>query len=318
MKKHILSGAFALSLALTSGLLQAGTVGTTTADILKINNGARPAGMGGAYTALGDDSYSIDYNPAGLAGIKVPQLVLMHSDHLANINYEYFVFAAPWGANRDLALHLNYRHTPPIDNNNNLPPVTTSDMVAALTATQRFTNLNLGLTLKYIHSSLDVVSASAYAVDLGATYSGLPYNLKAGLSIQNLGTSMKFIEQSDPLPMFIRFGVAWTTLIKGTRRFNAAVDVFKPSDQPLKMAVGAECWLFEKLFAVRAGVKREGISKNPGNLFQNYSLGFTLTRPIGSSDLSVDFAYDPAAYDLTTEDTYFVALKLDFNTLKVF
>ncbi|HTC21605.1 MAG TPA: hypothetical protein VK859_12200, partial [bacterium] len=43
------------------------TVGTTTADILKINEGARPAAMGGAYTAMGDDIYSISYNPAGLS-----------------------------------------------------------------------------------------------------------------------------------------------------------------------------------------------------------------------------------------------------------
>jgi hypothetical protein len=39
------------------------SVGTTTGDILKINSGARPAAMGGVYTAMGDDAYAVEYNP---------------------------------------------------------------------------------------------------------------------------------------------------------------------------------------------------------------------------------------------------------------
>ncbi len=315
MNRKILAGLLSL---LVSTPLYAGSVGTTSADILKINNGARPAGMGGAYTALGDDSYSVNYNPAGLAGVKVPQLILLHSDHLANIAYEYMVFSSPWGAKRSLGLHVNYRHTPPIDNRNNLPAVSTSDAVVSLSAAQRFEKFNVGLTFKYIHSSLDVVSASAFAGDLGFQYTGLPYHFKAGLAVQNLGTGMKFIEQKDPLPMFIRGGLCWNTQLKGKRQLNLSVDFFKPSDQAPKMGFGGECWLFENLFVVRAGAKREGIMKDPGNLFNNYTLGFTLTRPVGANDIALDFAFNPASYDLTTEDTYFAALNFKFNHLKVF
>ncbi|HJT24007.1 MAG TPA: UPF0164 family protein, partial [bacterium] len=75
----------------------AGNVGTTTADILKINNGIRPAAMGGAYTAMGDDLYSINYNPAGLSYIKASQIVFFHLDSLASIQYEYLAFGTAWG-----------------------------------------------------------------------------------------------------------------------------------------------------------------------------------------------------------------------------
>jgi hypothetical protein len=312
--------AFALTVILCSfSTVQAGTVGTNTADILKINYGARPAGLGGAFTAMCDDSYSANYyNPAGLAGVRVPELILLHSSHLANINYEFLAFSTPWGAKRVLGLHVNYRHTPPIDNSNGLPPVSTSDIVASLSVAQRFKDFNVGLTAKYINSTLDVVSGTAYAADLGVQYYGLPYNFKVGLSILNLGTKMTFISKTESLPMFIRAGVAWSTLIKGKKRLNLDVDVFKPSDQPLKMALGGEIWLFEKLFAVRGGAKREGIAKDPGNLFHNYTLGFTLTRPIKDTDMALDFAFNPAAYDLTTEDTYFAALTFKFNRLKIF
>jgi len=162
-----------------------------------------------------------------------------------------------------------------------------------------------------------VVSASAYAADLGVQYTGLPYNFKLGFAVLNLGTKMTFISEAEPLPMFIRLGAAWTTLIKGKKRLNIDVDVFNPSDQPMKMAIGAEMWLFEKLFAVRVGDKREQILKDPGNLFHNYTLGFSLTRPLRDTDMSLDFAFNPAAYDLTTEDTYFAALTFKFNHLHI-
>lgn len=318
IRKSILSLVFFAGWLSVSSAM-AGTVGTDTADILKINYGARPAGMAGAYTAMGDDSYSANYyNPAGLAGVRAPELILLHSNHLANINYEFLAFSTPWGTDRTLGFHLNYRHTPPIDNNNGYPPVTTSDVVASLSAAQRYHDWNFGLTAKYINSSLDVVSATAYALDLGVQYYGLPYNFKVGFSILNLGTKMTFISDAEPLPMFIRGGVAWTTLVKGKKRLNLDVDIFKPSDQQMKMALGGEMWLFEKLFAVRMGYKREGVSKNPGNLFNNYTLGFTLTRPVKDTDLSLDFAFNPASYDLTTEDTYFAALTFKFNRLKIF
>jgi hypothetical protein len=212
--------------------------------------------------------------------------------------------------------------------------VTTSDVVLSLTAAQRYNDFNFGVTAKYINSSLDVVSATAYAVDLGAQYSGLPYNFKAGLSILNLGTKMTFISEAEPLPMFIRAGLAWSTMISGKKRLNLDVDVFKPSDQQLKMAFGGEMWLFPKLFAVRIGYKWEGVvasyteiidstkvvfpSGSSGNLFDNYTLGFSLTRPFKDTDMSLDFAFNPASYDLTTEDTYFAALTFKFNHLHIF
>src|ERR1700677_5345550 len=85
--------------------LNAQTVGTTTADFLKINQGAIPAAMGGVYTAMGNDVYSVSYNPAGLSYIRASQLVLMHLDSLAGIEYEYMTFASVTN-NSALALNL--------------------------------------------------------------------------------------------------------------------------------------------------------------------------------------------------------------------
>ncbi|MFH2070581.1 MAG: conjugal transfer protein TraF [Elusimicrobiota bacterium] len=45
----------------------------------QISVGARPAGLGGAYTALSDDVYSVYYNPAGLALIPRTELTTQYS-----------------------------------------------------------------------------------------------------------------------------------------------------------------------------------------------------------------------------------------------
>jgi long-subunit fatty acid transport protein len=56
-----------------------------------LNNGARPAGLGGAYNALGEDVYSMVHNPAGLARIRriEASLGFQHSQtDLTNIFYD--------------------------------------------------------------------------------------------------------------------------------------------------------------------------------------------------------------------------------------
>lgn len=298
--------------------LNAQTVGTTTADFLKINQGAIPGAMGGAYTAMGDDVYSVSYNPAGLSYIRASQLVLMHLDSLAGIGYEYMTFASATNGNV-LALNLTYRHQPPIDNGNGNLPVNADDILLSLSyAFKLADNLRAGATFKYIQSDLAGYSGTAIAGDLGVVLDKLPYGLKAGLSIQNVGTGMTFQQStgiSDPLPMFIRFGLGDHQVFDGNKDFNVGMEVFKPSDQDIKMGFGAEFWLFPALFAVRAGYKWEGLGNPTQNVFQDYTLGCTLTRDFDGDDFSLDIAYVPAEFDTTLEDTFFFALNIKFNEL---
>src|SRR5687767_5725272 len=47
--------------------------GTSGAAFLKIAPGARPVGMGEAFTGVADDIHSVYFNPAGLAMIHKPE-----------------------------------------------------------------------------------------------------------------------------------------------------------------------------------------------------------------------------------------------------
>lgn len=297
------------------------TVGTTTADPLKITSGARPAGMAGVYTAMGDDAYSVQYNPAGLSNMKASQLLITHLDSLAQIQYEYLTFASAVGFETAAAVNFMYRHMPPVDNQNGNAPVNADDFLGSMTfATKVSPQFRLGGTLKYIQSDLASYSSGAVGFDIGGTVEKLPYGIKAGLALQNIGTSMKFNPNStaDPLPMFIRMGVGIHQDLGNQKDMNLAFEVFKPSDQGMKMGIGAEVWVFPKLFAVRGGYRFETFGKFTGNVFENYSLGCSLTRSIDDNDFSIDIAYDPADFQTTSQDTFFFGLNLRFNQFRVF
>jgi len=317
--KNIFLG-FVLLIASGFSVLEAQTVGTTTDDFLKINDGAVPAAMGGAYTALGDDAYAVSYNPAGLSYIRATQAIFLHLDSLANIEYEYLTFAT--ATNGNVAdLNVIYRHQPPIDNGNGNPPVNADDFMISLSyAFKLLDNLRFGITAKYIESDLAGYSGTSLAGDAGIVLDKLPYGLRAGLSIQNLGPGMDFDPSAnpqviDPLPMFIRFGLGTEQILDGGRELKVAMEVFKPSDQDIKMGLGGEFWLFPGLFAIRGGYKIEGLGTATQNVFQDYTLGCTLTRNFDGDDFSLDIAYDPADFDTTLEDTFFFALNCKFNQL---
>src|SRR5258708_2355591 len=206
--------------------VEAGSVGTTTADILKINQGTRPDGMGGAYTAMGDDAYAANYNPAGLSYIKASQLVMLHLDSLADIQYEFITFATSWEGNNTIAVNGTYRHSPPIDNQNGNPPVNTDDLLGTLSYSRKFSeSVRAGLTVKYLVSTLGPLTGSAVAFDGGIILDKLPYGLRAGFSFQNLGTGMTFNASSpaDALPLFLRLGLGTHQVIDKNKDLNIGV-----------------------------------------------------------------------------------------------
>src|SRR5438093_920565 len=58
---------------------------------------ARSVAMGSAYVAVASDASSLFFNPAGLAGIKGPELGLQHNTWLADVTEESLLYAMPLG-----------------------------------------------------------------------------------------------------------------------------------------------------------------------------------------------------------------------------
>ena len=69
--------------------------GTTSGDVLKAPMGGRALGLGGAYTAAGNDVEAINYNPAGISLISRKEIQYMHWFGYAELMVEHIAYAQP-------------------------------------------------------------------------------------------------------------------------------------------------------------------------------------------------------------------------------
>jgi len=220
--------------------LHAADKGTSGAQFLKIGIGARAVGMGEAYAGMEGDINSIYWNPAGLSNINALQTSFSHTKWFQNINYENLMVGYPFGFGV-MALGINYLSTDAIDkyrikddSYEKAGSYKASDTELTVAFAKEVKNIPVGANLKFISSSIDDESASAFALDFGGIYRLNRLNL--GLAIQNLGMGMKFRNESDPLPLNIKFGGVY----KLSRRFITALDFNFPNDSDFRINAGVE------------------------------------------------------------------------------
>lgn len=140
-------------------------------DIVGI--GARPSGIGEAFTAVSDDINAIQYNPAGIANLKRQEISLMHIEWIQELRYEVITYGLPIEDFGTIGTYILYFWTEKIekldDKGNILGEffrVTGIDVVLSY-ATQPFRKIPLrtGVNLEIINESLGDVSSSGFAFD---------------------------------------------------------------------------------------------------------------------------------------------------------
>lgn len=259
MKKIIAVIIIVILLSLPVIFLFAAGPGTSAAQFLKLSIGARAVGMGESFTAIADDMSSVFWNPAGLAKIKSTSIHASHTVWFQDINYEFVSVGVPFGQkkNKTLAISANYLYVDGMERRtgNTAEPDGTfgaRDMAVTLSYAQAVpfvphNNLLAGINIKTIRQQIDDIKADAYALDFGMQYKIGQF--LSGITVQNIGTKMKFIEKSYPLPLNYKFGIGWQPF--GTA-LNIAVDVNKPNDNKINYHVGTEYWVGD-VIALRAG-----------------------------------------------------------------
>lgn len=260
--------------------------GTSGAAFLKIGVGARPLGLGGAYVAVANDANSIYWNPAGLTNFGGAQLTLMHNKWIEDINYEFLGFAYADSGEAGFAFGLSYLWMGDI-------PVTTfsdkigasgdtftaRDLSAIFAYSQRVTNrVSVGATVKRIRSSIEETSANATAFDVGLLLFPPLQGATIGFTVQNIGTRLKFVSDSDRLPLTYKGGVAYTF----RRSLTLACDVSKPVDHFVQVNAGVEFVLLGVL-ALRGGY----------NSSNELDRGFAAGTGLNLKFMTVDYAFVP-------------------------
>lgn len=305
--KRIMNRIAATILAFMWTFSVAHAAGTSGAQFLKLGAGAQAAAMGDAFTSVANDVTAAYWNPAGIKQIEETQIAVMQNNYLVDTSYQYLGVALPL-RNSALAFSLYRMDYGDIDGYNASDVKTgsfdASSLAGAVTLAKDLTDrTQLGLTGKFIQESIENESASGFAADVGMKTK--VKRLDVGLTLQHLGSSMKFVEASESLPITFRAGAS-------TRFFNekflVAVDLSKPRDNDASIHLGTE-YMVREIFFIRAGY-----FNTPGNsLDVGGSTGLTGGIGVNYRRFAIDYAFVPFG-DLDT--THRISLKIKFANKK--
>ena len=321
MKKLILLSVLAFLLCLPALSLGQAKVGTSGAQFLEIGISARAIGMGEAFVGLADDASALYYNPGGIANMENYELMVTHIDYPADIQYEFVGLVVPtpqfYG---NLGLALYWLHTDDMAYTTYAHPegdgrtFSAGDLALAGTYGASLTDhLSIGLTMKYIHSFLELETANGWALDLGIYYNTGYRDFTLCMALANFGPDMKFIREEYPLPIDFRFGASINLMESANNKLVWAVQASRPSDNLEQFNTGMEYWLSD-FFAIRAGKKFEEDytddsvmplenedntpydNRNSFNLTSGYTFGFGLKIPVSMTNMQIDYAYQDMGY----------------------
>ncbi len=299
-----------MSFAQLGGSSTMSKVGTTVGQFLKIGPSARAIGMGGAFTASGNDISLIHWNPAGLARMTANEAMFTHTKWLAGTNYDFVAVGIRIYNVGTLALMVSsFTSGDMLVRTVDMPDGTgekfnTADLMIGLSYARNLTDrFSIGGTVKYVHQRLWHMTASTVAIDIGTLFTTPFYGIRLGASMSNFGPKMrldgrdiKFANDPDPteegnvefvnaqyemlyysIPLKFQLGVAKDFNFGANNRLTLAVDAIHPNDNYEAVNVGMELGLRDILF-LRAGYKslfqkdsEEGLTFGLGVNYRLYS-----------------------------------------------
>ncbi|MDO8804060.1 MAG: PorV/PorQ family protein [Elusimicrobiota bacterium] len=290
--------AIALPAPLSAAGFGSGSAGTSSGQFLKIAAGARGAALGEAYSALADDAFALDWNPAGLINIKKNSMAVMHAPYLAGTFADYFAYAesagevGSWGV---AFKYMNYGKMNRTDSSGMvLGTFTPYDASINVGFACYITGFNkdpeerfvLGATGKFVKSKI-LSDDNTVSADIGLN---LPYmfdnRFRMSLTAQNIMGTLRYDKEEAPLPLILRFGI----VTKMTDYFSLTSDIIAANDNMPFLAMGGELKLpiYSDMDAsLRAGFNTRAISDVGGA--RNVSFGGGLRY----TDYQLDYAFSP-------------------------
>jgi hypothetical protein len=309
-------GAVVISLVLwgTAGADEVSNVATAGAQWLKIGVGARSVGMGNVGAVVANDATGLYWNPATVAAVKQKSISLCHVAWIADVNYDFMALVLPLDETSTLGFSLAVLSMGKMDVTTLDQPDGTGDTFGAGAysagvsysryLTDRF---QAGMTVKYIREYVWDLHSSAVAVDVGTLYWTGFKSLRFGMSLSNFGSDFEFhgsqldyaadvdsdIYTTDvdtefkstpyPLPLIMRFGLAYDLDYGPSGRVTLATDAILSSDQKEQAVSGVE-YAFNDFVYLRGGYQ---FRTDEAGL----SMGAGLKLPVGASTLNVDYAW---------------------------
>lgn len=256
------------------------SVGTTSANFLKIGTQAQAMGLAEAVTGLSDGISFAGYNPAGV-NLRSMALSATHTALYEGVSLEEVSLGIPFNPSAGLIIRGNgilFDQTDRTDiNGNNTGTYGSASYTAGAGFYGHLGRISLGIFGKAIQQKIDTFKSSTLAADVGIQYKTPLPGLSLGIAVLNVGRPAKFIAQEDDLPRAIRAGLGYDHGF-----LKLGIDVVQYSDQTAFVATGAEVTLFGGL-RLRAGYSANSDLSTP----LKAGIGFRF------SSLELNYAFNP-------------------------
>jgi Uncharacterised protein family (UPF0164) len=175
--------------------------GGTSGEFLLLGAGARGAALGGAYAALTNDVTALYYNPAGLAQMTRPSLMISTYSYVAQTRYSWVGLALPLGGGaRAIGISggsFGFSEQPvyTLDSpDGNGQTYSVSETFLSGTYSQNFSDrFSAGFSAKLISDKLGSTAATGIAFDFGTNFHAMlgERPIRAAFVILNLGTNLR-------------------------------------------------------------------------------------------------------------------------------
>lgn len=300
-------------------------VGTTAANFLQLEIGARAIGLGGAYVALADDATGLFWNSAGIGLVENGNAVYQFGSRYADISHHYAGLVYSIGNDDKIGLMVNYVDIGDMEITTLTDPEGTgqsfsaSDLAIGLSYARQLTDhVYVGVIFKYIQENIWMETASGFAIDMGAIYKIEESGISVGMNLANLGPDMSindapnlefYKEKAEnfpgsptpksalstktfPLPLVFNMGVAMNIIGRNTiilpssaHKLMVAISANDSFDAPFRSNVGLE-YTWQNTLSLRSGY-------HIGYDTKDLSLGFGLNlKSFTSLDITLDYVWN--------------------------
>jgi len=296
-----LGTAVIIALAWVSTVLAGDRSGIVSGNFLKIPVNARIVGMGGSSVALIDNASCLAYNASGMVYVKQEGstsafqygFAASYTQWLADIKHSFFGGVLNVDGVGALGLGVVILSTDDMEVTTPAFPDGTgeyfkaSDYAFILSIARQISDkFSVGVSAKYIRSYLfnTEYGASCFAFDAGTIYEIPALRSRLGMSVSNLGSDMKFINEAYSLPTALRFGVVTDIIDAPAHNWKGVFQVSRPNDSNEQYNVGTE-YTFAHNFTLRGGYKF-------GFDAENWTAGFGLNFNLSGIRAKLDYGYN--------------------------
>jgi len=238
-------------------------IGVCTAQFLKIGQGPRVIGMGGAGVAIADDVNATYWNPAGLVQLELREAIAARTSWFEDIKTNYLAYSQPLQPinkmKRAMGVGIILLNVGGIDGRDNTGIKTTTleadNLAFSLSyALELHPKIDCGFNLKAIKQDLGGYKGTGLVVDVGIL-SNYTKKVSLGLNIQNIGPKLKTAEVKNDLPLNIKLGACYKPELFGEGTL-LALDIDLPKDNEVDFHAGVEYWLTQSL-GLRLGYDKQ-------------------------------------------------------------